>query len=128
MIKEKKKFSIRRLFRSFSYALRGVRQVIYAEQNARVHTLVLVCVVAAGIYFRLSPMEWIAVVLAAGGVFAGETFNTAIEELSDAVFPQYDERIKRVKDFSAGAVLIMAITAAIIGLVIFIPKIAECCY
>lgn len=128
MIKEKKKFSIRRLFRSFSYALRGVRQVIYAEQNARVHTLVLVCVVAAGIYFRLSSTEWIAVVLAAGGVFAGETFNTAIEELSDAVSPQYDERIKRVKDFSAGAVLIMAITAAIIGLVIFIPKIAECCY
>lgn len=128
MIREKKKFSIRRLFRSFSYALRGVRQVIYAEQNARVHTLVLVCVVSAGIYFRLSPMEWIAVALAAGGVFAGETFNTAIEELSDAVSPQYDERIKRVKDFSAGAVLIMAITAAIIGLVIFIPKIAECCY
>ena len=128
MIKEKKKFSIRRLFRSFSYALRGVRQVIYAEQNARVHTLVLLCVVSAGIYFRLSPMEWIAVALAAGGVFAGETFNTAIEELSDAVSPQYDERIKRVKDFSAGAVLIMAITAAIIGLVIFIPKIAECCY
>ena len=128
MIKEKKKISIRRLFRSFSYALRGVRQVIYAEQNARVHTLVLVCVVSAGIYFRLSPMEWIAVALAAGGVFAGETFNTAIEELSDAVSPQYDERIKRVKDFSAGAVLIMAITAAIIGLVIFIPKIAEYCY
>ena len=128
MIKEKKKISIRRLFRSFSYALRGVRQVIYAEQNARVHTLVLVCIVSAGIYFRLSPMEWIAVALAAGGVFAGETFNTAIEELSDAVSPQYDERIKRVKDFSAGAVLIMAITAAIIGLVIFIPKIAECCY
>lgn len=128
MIREKKKFSIRRLFRSFSYALRGVRQVIYAEQNARVHTLVLVCVVSAGIYFRLSPMEWIAVALAAGGVFAGETFNTAIEELSDAVSPQYDERIKRVKDFSAGAVLIMAITAAIIGLVIFIPKIAEYCY
>ena len=128
MIKEKKKFSIRRLFRSFSYALRGVRQVIYAEQNALVHTLVLLCVVSAGIYFRLSPMEWIAVALAAGGVFAGETFNTAIEELSDAVSPQYDERIKRVKDFSAGAVLIMAITAAIIGLVIFIPKIAECCY
>lgn len=128
MIQEKKKFSIRRLFRSFSYALRGVRQVIYAEQNARVHTCVLVCVVVAGMYFRLSSTEWIAVALAAGGVFAGETFNTAIEELSDAVSPQYDERIKRVKDFSAGAVLIMAITAAIIGLVIFIPKVAGCCY
>ena len=79
-------------------------------------------------YFWLSSTEWIAVVLAAGGVFAGETFNTAIEELSDAVSPQYDKRIKRVKDFSAGAVLIMAITAAIVGLVIFIPKIVERCY
>lgn len=128
MIQEKKKFSIRRLFRSFSYAVRGVRQVICAEQNAQVHICALICVVVAGMYFRLSSTEWIAVVLAAGGVFAGETFNTAIEELSDAVSPQYDKRIKRVKDFSAGAVLIMAITAAIVGLVIFIPKIVERCY
>ena len=115
MIQEKKKFSIRRLFRSFSYAVRGVRQVICAEQNARVHICALICVVVAGMYFRLSSTEWIAVVLAAGGVFAGET-------------PQYDKRIKRVKDFSAGAVLITAITAAIVGLVIFIPKIVERCY
>ena len=128
MIQEKKKCSIRRLFRSFSYAVRGVRQVICAEQNARVHICALICVVVAGMYFRLSSTEWIAVVLAAGGVFAGETFNTAIEELSDAVSPQYDKRIKRVKDFSAGAVLITAITAAIVGLVIFIPKIVERCY
>ena len=95
MIQEKKKFSIRRLFRSFSYAVRGVRQVICAEQNARVHICALICVVVAGMYFRLSSTEWIAVVLAAGGVFAGETFNTAIEELSDAVSPQYNKRIKR---------------------------------
>ena len=113
MIQEKKKFSIRRLFRSFSYAVRGVRQVICAEQYARLYIRPLVSVVVAGIYSRLSSTEWIAVVLAAGGVFAGETFNTAIEELSDAVSPQYDKRIKRVKDFSAGAVLIMAIIHSI---------------
>ena len=123
MVKQKKKFSVRRLFKSFGYAFRGIRQVIYWEQNAKVHSIAAIGVIAAGLYFHLSPMEWVAIVIVVGGVFAAETFNTAIEELSDTVSPEYDVRIKHVKDFAAGAVLIMAMVAFVVGLLIFIPKI-----
>ncbi len=125
MNKGNKKFSVRRLFRSFQYAMRGVLQVFHTEQNAKVHLLAMSCVIIAGLYFGLSRAEWMALIIVCGSVLTAETFNTAIEELSDAVSSIYDERIKRVKDFAAGAVLITAITAVIVGLFIFIPKICS---
>lgn len=119
---KKKKFSIRRLLRSFGYALQGVRGAVSSEQNAKVHVLAIICVVIAGLYFKLSRIEWVAVIIVFGIVLSAEIFNTAIEELANAVSLEYDERIKRVKDLAAGAVLITAVSAVIIGLLIFVPK------
>lgn len=67
-------------------------------------------------------MEWIAVIFAIGMVLAAEAVNSSIEALADLVSPDYNEAIKRTKDLAAGAVLILAIAAAIVGLLIFIPK------
>ncbi|MDR2040740.1 MAG: diacylglycerol kinase family protein [Tannerella sp.] len=125
-IKRKKtsgSISVKRLVKSFGYAVGGLRQVVCQEQNARVHLLVALCTVVAGCCFRISATEWIAVLLAIGGVMAAETFNTSIEALSDTVSSKYSENIKQVKDFAAGAVLIVALAAVIVGLIIFLPKI-----
>jgi diacylglycerol kinase (ATP) len=115
--------SVKRLIRSFGYAVSGIRQVVCQEQNARIHLLVALCTVIAGCCFRISAVEWMAIVLAIGGVMAAETFNTSIEALSDTVSPEHSENIKRVKDFAAGAVLIVALAAAAVGLTVFLPKI-----
>ena len=72
----------------------------------------------------LSRMEWIAVTIVIGAVLAAEAVNSSIEALADLVSPEYNEAIKRTKDLAAGAVLLMAIAAAIVGFIIFIPKIA----
>ena len=72
--------------------------------------------------WRQACMEWIAIVVCIGMVFAAEAVNSSIEALADRVSEEYDEAIKRTKDLAAGAVLILAMASATIGLLIFIPK------
>ena len=79
----------------------------------------------AGILFKISSMEWVAVIFAIGLVFSFEIINSAVENLSDFVCSERNELIKKVKDLAAAAVLVSAITAAVIGLIVFIPKIIE---
>lgn len=116
-------FSFRKRIRSFRYAFRGIGCLIRGEANARIHCFATVCVVAAGWLLELNRTEWMLVVFAIGSVWAGEAFNSSIEALCDRVSPEYDEAIKRSKDLAAGAVLLTAIAAAIIGSLVFIPKI-----
>ena len=92
------------------------------EHNAWIHCTITVLVIIAGLLFHISTAEWIAVFFAIGLVLAAEAINSAIERLSDVVQPEKDERIRDIKDISAGAVFICAITAAIIGVIIFLPK------
>lgn len=80
------------------------------------------CVIVAGCLTGLSATEWIAVTFAIGSVLAAEAFNSAIEALADRVNESYDEAIKRTKDLASGAVLLLAIAAAVVGLIIFVPK------
>lgn len=118
-----KKFSLKKRARSFRYAFRGIRWLIKREHNAWIHCFAAICVVTAGLLFHLSVTEWIAVVFAIGSVLAAEAFNSAIEALSDFASPVYQEAIKHTKDLAAGAVLLIAIAAAIVGMLIFVPKI-----
>ncbi len=124
---KEEKFSIAKRLKSFTYAFNGLRILLREEHNSRIHLFATVCVVLAGVIFRISSLEWVAVVFAIGLVFGGEIFNSAIEDLADVVCPERDERIKKVKDLSAAAVLVSAFTALIIGLIIFIPKIVDFC-
>ena len=118
----KKKFSIKARLASFKNAWRGGTVFVRQEHNAWIHCTMTVLVIMAGLLFHVSTAEWIAVIFAIGLVLAAEAINSAIERLSDVVQPEKDERIRDIKDISAGAVFICAITAAIIGVIIFLPK------
>ena len=118
----KNTFSIKARLASFKYAWRGVTLFVRQEHNAWIHCAMTVLVIIAGLLFHISTTEWIAVIFAIGLVLTAEAINSAIERLSDVVQPEKDDRIRDVKDICAGAVLICAITAAIIGSIIFLPK------
>lgn len=117
-----KKLSIKARLASFKNAGRGLTLFVRQEPNAWIHCGITVLVIIAGWFFHISTAEWLAVFFAIGLVFAAEAINTAVERLSDVVQPEKDERIRDVKDISAGAVLICAIAAALIGIIIFLPK------
>ena len=122
MNNQNERFSIRKRLKSFIYAFRGLSLLIRKEHNARIHVFAAFCVVIAGYFFQISYSEWIAIVIAIGFVFSAEALNSAIETLADLVSPNYNEFIKQTKDLAAGGVLLAAITALIIGLIIFLPK------
>ena len=119
----KKVLSIKRLRKSFGYAFKGIDDVIKHEPNMKIHVVVAILVVIMAFIFKVSIIEWIILVLLIGAVLAAETINTTIENLVDMYTKEYNEKAKVVKDTAAGTVLILAITSAIIGLIIFIPKI-----
>lgn len=118
-------FTLRKRLKSFKFAFNGIKLLITREHNAWIHCFAAICVIIAGFAFDISTTEWIAVTFAIGTVLAAEAVNSSIEAIADLVSPEYNEAIKRTKDLAAGAVLILAISAAIVGLIIFIPKIME---
>jgi diacylglycerol kinase len=108
--------------KSFVYAWRGVVLLVATQGNARIHLAATAVVVALGLFFRISPLEWCALSLAVGLVLVAEGLNTAIEQLSDRVTRERDERIGRAKDLGAGAVLLAAMAAAVVGGCVFGPR------
>ncbi|SFE40983.1 diacylglycerol kinase family protein [Spirosoma endophyticum] len=108
----------RKVLRSFRFAGQGIIDLFRYENNAKVHLLLAILVVAAGAYLELSRTEWAIILTQIGLVWAAEAFNTAIEKLCDFVSPGLHPQIKAIKDISSGAVLILAITAVVIGLII----------
>ena len=116
------KFSLGARLRSFGHAFRGIASLLRSEHNAWIHALAMVSVVLLAFAFRIDRGEWLALSLAIALVWTAEALNTSIETLSDVVSPEYDPRIKRVKDVAAGGVLCSAIGALVVGLVIFAPR------
>ncbi|MHB1920729.1 MAG: diacylglycerol kinase family protein [Chitinophagaceae bacterium] len=119
---EKEKFSVKKRIRSFGYAFEGLVDFFIQEHNARIHLVAATGVILSGFYFHLSGRDWIALIFAMGLVISAEAFNSCMEKLADIISPDQDKRIKYIKDLSAGAVLVTALTAAIIGAIIFFPK------
>ncbi|MFC7364808.1 MULTISPECIES: diacylglycerol kinase family protein [Bhargavaea] len=113
---------VRKLFRSFRYAWRGIVHAFGREQNFRFHVLAALIVTAAGWVTGLSTSEWLIVILLFGGVFALELVNTAIERVVDLVSREHHPLAGQAKDVAAGAVLAFAVASAVIGCIIFIPK------
>ena len=123
----KSPISLKKSFKSFGFALNGLRIVVQEQNNARIHVLVALGAIIAGILLKNSPGEWIAICFAIGMVLISEIFNSAIEYVADFVSPDYHPLIKKIKDLSAGAVLISAVIAVIIGIIIYLPKIITIC-
>lgn len=120
---KKNQFTHKGLAGSFRNAFSGIKVLVISENNARIHFVILILVVIAGIVLKLSPAHWIAIVLASGLVIACECFNTAVEYLADAITPEYNSVIQKAKDLAAAGVLISAVVSVITGLIIFIPAI-----
>ena len=122
------KFSIKKRIKSFAYAFAGLKVLFREEHNSWIHATAAVLAIAMGFIFHISPMEWIAVVIVIGMVFSAEIINSSIERTADFVKAERDDRKRDIKDLGAAAVLVCAITAAVVGLIIFLPKIiALCC-
>ena len=113
---------MKKRIQSFGYAGRGVWLAISTEANMKIHLAVAVLVVMAGFFFQISATEWMACLVCFGLVFTTEMINTAIENVVDLASPNRHELARNAKDVAAGAVLISAIISAIVGLLIFIPK------
>ena len=118
-----KKRSIKRLFKSFKYALEGIIYAFKYEQNIIVHSIVAILVIIMGITLKINEFEWLICFILFGLVIATELINTALEAIVDLICPKQNPLAKIAKDTSSGAVLVFATVAAISGLIIFIPKI-----
>lgn len=114
---------MKKLIRSFGYAFKGIAYATTTQLNFRIHLGATVLAAAMGLFFRISGHEWLWIALCITIVLVAEIFNTMIEALTDMVSPGYNEKAGHIKDMSAGAVVIAAAFALIVGLVIFLPKI-----
>ena len=117
---------ILKLIKSFGYAFKGIYIATADQLNIKIHFLAVLIVTIAGIYFRITATEWCLVVICYGMVLTAELFNSAIENLVDLVSPDYHLLAGKVKDISAGAVLISAICTAVVSLFIFLKYIIAC--
>lgn len=114
------KYDLKKQLRSFRYAWAGIRRCAGREQNLTFHLVAAVVVVVAGCVCGLSRWEWVAVVMAIAAVISAELMNSAVERLTDLVSPEYHPIAGAVKDIAAGAVLVTAIGAAVVGVIVFL--------
>ncbi|MBR9831196.1 diacylglycerol kinase family protein [bacterium] len=119
------KFSIHTRMQSFKYAFQGLITFFQKEHNGKIHLFCALLTVIVGIITQLSPLEWIVISFSISSVITTELINTSIEGIADFISPERNQAIKQIKDIAAAAVLITAISSAIAGGIIFIPKILE---
>lgn len=124
-LSERQRFSIVARAKSFSFAFRGLKLIFKTQHNFGVQIFLTIFVVLMGLYFKISEIEWIFLIFSSGLVLMAEAFNTAFEFDIDLTSPTYHPYARDTKDVAAGAVLITVIMAGIIGLIIFLPKIAN---
>lgn len=110
------------LLKSFGFAFEGIFNTFRSERNIKIHGAFMVAVVICGFIFRISLAEWFFCLVLFGLVTSLELVNTAIEAVVDLATKEQKPLAKKAKDAAAGAVLVSAIFAAIIGLFIFVPK------
>ncbi|MBN2614878.1 MAG: diacylglycerol kinase family protein [Bacteroidales bacterium] len=120
---EKESFSPKKRVRSFGYAFRGIYNMLRSQHNFWIQLTLGTLAVVMGFALEISRGEWMILALTIGMVLAAETFNSAIESLTDLVQPEQDPRAGWIKDLAAGAVLITAIASVVVGLLIFVPRI-----
>ncbi len=121
--KEEIKTETKKIVNSFKYALEGIKSSFGTERNMKIHIIIMLLVILAGVLLKISVFEWLICIVLFGMVIAGELFNTAIETVVDIAMPEKNEKAKIAKDISAGAVLVLSIVSAVIGIIIFVPKI-----
>lgn len=111
----------RNIVEAFRFAFSGLWYALRTQRNVRIHLVIAVVAVALGLWLGLSPTQWAVLTLTIGFVLASEMLNTVAETLVDLVSPGYHPLAKVVKDVTAGAVLLAAIVAVIVGLLVLGP-------
>jgi len=119
----KEEFILIKRAKSFAHAARGLVVLIKTTPNVWIQLGVILVVAGMGVYFSITTTEWILLVFASGLVLVCEAFNTAIEIDIDLTSPEYHPYARDTKDVAAGAVLLSAITATIVGVLVFAPYI-----
>jgi len=109
---------------SISNAVQGIRWALKTERNLRIHIVVCILVMMAGLFFKIELIEWIILFLVIAFVFIAELFNTAIEFTVDLANPSHNIQAKIAKDIAAAAVLISSLLSIIVGILTFGPRIA----
>lgn len=108
---------------SFGYAIEGIVFSYQKGIHFKIHVAAAIVVAVLGFIYSISTTEWLILILIISGVISAEAINTAIEETGNVLHPEHHPRVRLAKHCAAGGVLILSIAAAIIGLIIFVPKI-----
>lgn len=111
----------RKWITKFQDAFRGVRLAVCSGSSFVAHLIMAAAVIVAGVLCRVSITEWCLLAICIALVLAAEAFNSALESLAKSVTSDHDHHVGRALDMAAGAVLILSIGAAVVGLVIFVP-------
>ncbi len=117
------KFSITDRLKSFGYAINGLKYVIRTQHNFAIHSVLAIIAIILGLVLNISSLEWVAITIVIGLVISAEIFNTSVEEIVNLVSPSKNSKAGIIKDLAAGAVFVISITALIVGIIIFLPKI-----
>lgn len=113
------------LISSFGYAIEGIKKAFKTERNLKIHTLAMVLVVILGFVFKLAVWEWVTCIILFALVIGAELLNTSIEEVVNLLSPEIRVHAKYAKDIAAGAVLVFAVASAVVGVIMFLPKIVS---
>lgn len=119
------RFELSARIKSIGHAIDGILYVLRSQHNAWIHAVGTILVAAAGFFFHLSAAEWCWIVLTATSVWTAEALNTALELLADAATKEFHPLVGQAKDVAAGAVLVTAIGALIIGVIVFWPHVHD---
>jgi len=111
-----------KFLRGFGYAFEGIAYTLRTQRNFRIHLVISAIVIVAGVYFRLSPVEWAVIALTIGLVLSMELLNTMAEMAVDLLTRSHHPLAKAAKDVGAGAVLVTAVAAVAVGAAIFGPR------
>jgi len=110
---------------SFEFAFSGIWQAIKKERNIKIHLTFAILVILVGLYFNIAKVEWLALIIIISLVLAAEIMNSSIEELCNLLKEKLNLEFSEttlIRNFSAGAVLILALASVILGLLIFLPR------
>ncbi len=121
----KTEFNIKSRAKSFRFAFQGISELFKYEPNIWIHSVISITVIIFGLILNINLYEWGLIALSIGLVLTAEALNSAIEKLMDKISPGHDPQAGKIKDMAAAGVLFAAIAAAVIGLIIFIPKIID---
>ena len=116
---------IRSRLHAFRHAFRGLWYVIKTQRNAWIHVVITILVVALSLWLGVSTLEWVGLILTIAFVWMAEIINTALEAVVDLASPQQHPLARVGKDVGAAAVLIAALTAALVGVLILGPALWE---